>query len=155
MFEGDPPTGGKVPREAPRQYAVERFVEIVWRAVASPEDPNTLEMLAVLGGMSRSPLKTLCKTLGIPPRDARDFTRLFRVFVITSGDTNEFHNLLQIAEPNTMVKIFARAGLEYPEMLSPVEFLDRQCLVRNEQVVKALKVLLEKQLATDRPPDAA
>jgi len=134
--------------QPPRQYAVERFVDIVWRAVGSAEDPNTLELLAILGGTSRSPLKTLCKTLGIAPRDARDFARLFRVFVITSGDTNDFHNLLQIAEPHTMRKFFSRAGLDYPAMLSPLEFLERQRLVRNEQVVKALKSLVEKQLVT-------
>jgi hypothetical protein len=148
MFKNAQTAGYTLPREGPRQYAVERFIDIVWRAVASREDPNTLDLLAVIGGTSRSPLKTLSKTLGILPRDARDFTRLFRVFAIAFGDTNEFHNLLNIAEPDTMAKLFRRAGLTYPTMLSPFEFLDRQRLVHNEHVLKALKELVEKQPGT-------
>jgi hypothetical protein len=155
MSEGDRIAHSEPSHDALRLYAVERFVEIVWRGVTCLEDPKTLDLLAVVGGTSRSPLKTLCNTLGIQPRNARDFTRLFRVSVVTTGDHNDLHNLLQIAEQGTMAKLFARAGLEYPTMPPPLEFLERQCLVRNQHVVNALtRLVLERLDAQGRPEES-
>ena len=132
-----------------RQYATERFVEIVSRSVSSPEDPKTIGKLARLGGTTRSPFATLCKSLGIVPHDARDFTRLFRAFVLTGGTVDEPHNIFSISEPKTVEMLFQRAGLRYPVTLSPSEFLDRQRLVRDPRILAELRkfaqALLESQ----------
>jgi len=127
-----------------RRYATERFVEIVRRSVQSPEDPRTLRLWAHISGTSRSPLSTLCKTLGISPRGARDFTRLFRALVMARGNPNELFEVLNISEPTTLDELFARAGLETSTTLTPLEFLERQCLVRNEHVLSALKRELQE-----------
>jgi hypothetical protein len=147
MSKGDRAASLKSPHHAPRLYAVERFVEIVWRGAMSPEDPRTLELLAAVVGTSRSRLKMLCNTLGIAPRDARDLARLFRASVLATGDRNDLHNHLQVVEQVTMAKLFERAGLEYPTMPSPLQFLELQRLVRNEHVVNALTRLVQEQLA--------
>jgi hypothetical protein len=129
-----------------RRYATERFIEIVWRGVQSDEDPRTLGLWAQISGTTRSPLSTLCRTLGLTPRSARDFTRLFRAIVRTSGNLTELHDMFDISEPTTLEELFTRAGLEYSVTLSPLEFLDRQRLVRNEHVLAALKRVVQVPL---------
>jgi hypothetical protein len=143
-YVGTHPTS-EAPSPTHRRYATERFVEIVWRGVQSPEDPRTIRQWAHISGTSRSPLSTLCKMLGISPRGARDFTRLFRALVRAGGNPNELHELLNVSEPATLTELFARAGLESPATLAPLEFLDRQRLVRNEHVLNALKLILQKE----------
>lgn len=127
-----------------RRYATERFVEIVWRGVHSAEDPRTIPLWAQISGTSRSPLSTLCKMLGVSPRGARDFTRLFRALVMAGGDAKELHEILNVSAPTTLDELFARAGLESSDTLTPLEFLERQRLVRNEHVLDALKRALER-----------
>jgi hypothetical protein len=128
-----------------RRYTTERFVDAVWRGVTCPEDPTTIGLWAHHVGTTRSPLSTLCRLLGIPARDARNFTRLFRAFVMIGGKPNELHDVLNVNEPKTLEGLFARAGLEYPSTLTPFEFLDHQRLVRNEHVLDALKRLLQER----------
>jgi hypothetical protein len=127
------------PPSAHRRYATERWVEAVCRGARSLEDPKTLDIWARLAGTSRSALSTLCRALGIPPRGARDFTRLLRVFIVTGGDPAELHDVLDIAERQTAVRLFERAGLPYHARISPLDFLDRQHLVRNTHALDSLK----------------
>jgi hypothetical protein len=134
-----------------RRYATERFVEIVWRTVQSPEDPRTIRLWAQISGTSRSPLSTLCKMLGVTPRGARDFTRLFRALVMAGGNTEEFHEVLNVSEPTTLDELLARAGLEPSVTLTPLEFLERQRLVRNEHVLNALRRALEQMAPAPEP----
>lgn len=149
MSEAAAPHCTSSPNMAPRRYATERFIETVWRGVQSPEDPKTIGLWARISGTTRSPLSTLCKTLDILPRSARDFTRLFRAFVMTGGNPTELHEVLDISEPTTLEELFTRAGLEYPITLTPAEFLDRQRLIRNEFVLTALKRVLQEPAERD------
>jgi AraC-like DNA-binding protein len=134
-----------------RRYATERFVEIVWRGVHSAEDPRTIPLWAQISGTSRSPLSTLCTMLGVSPRGARDFTRLFRALVMAGGDAKELHEILNVSAPTTLDELFARAGLEPSVTLTPLEFLERQRLVRNEHVLDALKRALERTAPAAEP----
>jgi hypothetical protein len=133
---------------SPRRYATERFVEIVWRGVQSAEDPRTIRLWAHVSGTSRSPLSTLCRMLGISPRGARDFTRLFRALVIAHGiahgHSSALHDVLDEDESATLLELFDRAGVECSPTLTPLEFLERQQLVRNVDVVNALKLVLQR-----------
>jgi hypothetical protein len=138
------------PNGTHRRYATERFIEVVWRGVQSDQDPRTLDLWAHISGTTRSPLSKLCKAIGISPRSARDFTRLFRAFLRTRGDATELHDVFDISEPTTLHELFTRAGLEYSVNLTPLEFLDRQHLVRNEYVLIALKQGLQEPLEPDR-----
>jgi hypothetical protein len=133
-----------------RRYATERWVEAVCRGARSPEDPKTLESWARLAGTSRSALSSLCRAVDIPPRRARDFTRLLRAFIMTGGDPAELHDVLDIAERQTAVRLFERAGLQYRAMISPLDFLNRQHLVRNIHALDTLKQRLQ-QLIIDSP----
>ena len=129
----------EVQQRAYTRHATERWVDAVSRGVASAEDPKTLGRWASEVGISRSALITVCKGIGISPRDSRDFMRLLRTFVLTGGKVSERYDVLDIAEPETASKLFQRAGLPHAVAMSPLEFLDRQCLVRNQHALHTLK----------------
>lgn len=149
MSDAGPKSWQKTP-PVHRQYATERFVEIVIRGVSSPEDPKTIELLSRRVGMTRSPFAILCKTLGIAPQDARDFTRLLRAFVLTRGTIEHPHDVFSISEPKTVKMLFQRAGLAYPVTLSPVEFLDRQGLVRDPRILAELRKFVQSLLESQQ-----
>jgi hypothetical protein len=130
--------------EVHRRYASERLLEAIRRGANSPEDPKSLEMWARAAGTSRSALGTLCRAVGVSARDARDFTRLYRVFLLVDGNPAELHDVLDIAEPQTVARLFKRAGLPYPTTLSALEFLDHQQLLRNTHVLNALKSAVQQ-----------
>jgi hypothetical protein len=127
------------PHDTHKRYATERWVEVVCRVARSHEDPKTLEVWARLAGTSRSALTTLCRAAGIAPRPARDFTRLLRACIVTGGNPAELHDVLDIVERQTAVRLFQRAGLQSDVPLSPLDFLDRQRLVRNVHALDTLR----------------
>jgi ActR/RegA family two-component response regulator len=104
----------------------ERWAMLVLRARASSSDLRTLSAWARAVHLSRSALSDCCRLVHVSPRDARDFTRLFRA-IHYMGDLWQPEAVMDFADSRTFRKFLERAGLAHITRVPTVEdFLTSQ-----------------------------
>jgi len=131
-------TGGSTPEA----YAAARWARAVSEILVSPGDPRTIGAWGRLIGASSGALRTWCRTAGMSPRRSLVFGRLLRVVCLSGGTHDKLENLLDIVDRRTVVGLLKLAGLcEVPDRID--DYLDRQVLVRDTDMLSALKRRLE------------
>lgn len=92
-------------------YAADRWAVVVMAGARAATDPSTLSKWAVCVGKSISSLATCCRAAKLSPRRSLELARLLRALAMTGGTTHELMNVLDVAEPRTLMRLIGRAGL--------------------------------------------
>jgi hypothetical protein len=126
-------------------YAAERWARAVVAGVDASTDPKTLTAWAERAARSVSSLATSCRVASVSPRRSLELMRLLRALYLTAGRTHELLDVLDIADPRTVRRLFDRAGLPHGKsdcVLPPKTFVMQQRLVTDPKAVAALLRLL-------------
>src|SRR5687768_4361149 len=123
----------------------ERLAFMIVRGIFSNEDVRTVEIWSRAVGLSSGSLRELCAVVGIPPRDARDLTRLLRAISFASSVGCRWHAALNVADRRTLERLSARAGLPLNgtgTVPTVVEFVRSQRFVPANELTRSLLRLL-------------
>jgi len=125
-------------------HAAMRWARAVVPIITSPSDVRTIGEWGRLIAAAPGTVRNWCHTADIRTRRSLVFGRLLRVAALSDGGKNRPEDLLDVVDRRTLLGLFRLAGLRNLQDVPPDvwSFLDRQCLVRNEEVLKAVKTLL-------------
>jgi CheY-like chemotaxis protein len=125
------------------QSAAERWARLVARACCADHDLRTLRDWGVFVGVGYSSLTEACRLVGVRPHEARDFVRILRGLVVSSGRTRHLELMLDINDSRTLRTLLRRAGLDddVAQIPSVRDFVQRQKFIdtRNEVLEQLLK----------------
>ena len=147
----DTPSAPAPPSEAAEAHAAARWAHAVVRIVDSRYDPKTVNAWGRGIGASSGAIRNWCSTAGIKPRRSLLFGRFLRVIALGDGGRRKMkiENLLDVVDRRTLAGILRTAGFPDPCTFPHdcVEFIDRQELVRDPDVLAELKRALQQRRA--------
>lgn len=133
------------PPHQPRSTA-ERWAQHVLRGCEADGDLRTLEDWATSTGVSYSSLREVCLLVGVPPHDARDFTRVLAAILKAAEVGCRVDVLLNVSDRRTLRMLLARAALAWDacgDSVSVERFLDRQRFIpQDNEGLRVLRRLL-------------
>jgi DNA-binding response OmpR family regulator len=128
--------------------ATEHWVAMVLKALEAERDIATADHWAHHAGISRSRLRDLCALVGIPGKDALDFTRVLRAVVLTRRHACRIELLLEAGDPRTLERLLDRGGLALdlpPGAVSADLFLRGQKFIpADHEVLRVLRTALTR-----------
>lgn len=137
-----PPLG---PRLKQARSAAERWARFVLLACDAEEDLPTIRDWAWCIAVGYGTLRESCDMVGVLGHDARDFMRILRVLVRTSGNLDRPEAHLKFSDQRTVDALLTRSGLseDRSRKLSLEEFLVGQRFISLDgPAIKAIRVLL-------------
>ena len=111
----------------------EKWAWLVLRACDTEHDLKTLGEWASLVGTSYSSLTAICRLVGVSPHDSRDFARVLRALIHSSGRLENLGLVLLVSDERTLDHILQRASFDRRRLTGTVslhEFLDQQRFVQ-------------------------
>lgn len=119
-------------------HAVQRWADLVLRAVPLKEDPRTLREWGHAIGVSEGALRNWCRTARISARRSLTFARMLRAVVQHNQHARIApEDLLNVVDRRTIAKLLAQSSDSRTALpATPREFLEQQRIVDNEFAVK-------------------
>ena len=129
-------------------HAAMRWARSVVPIVTSPTDIRTIPEWGRLIAAAPGTVRNWCHTAGIRTRRSLIFGRLLRVVALSDGGRHRPEDLLDVVDRRTLVSLFRLTGLRNLEDIPTdvSDFIDRQCLIKNEEALKAVRALLPRYL---------
>ena len=129
--------------------AVDRWAELMLRAVRATYDPRTLEDWAELGCMARGTLEKQCQAARVAPKASLDLARVLRA-VSQAHRTGGAPDMFLNANPRTVQRLLGAAGLTSAAHASgpvptPLKLLDVQQILSSIVALDALRYGLAPQ----------
>jgi ActR/RegA family two-component response regulator len=124
-------------------HSLERWANLVVRAVGLPDDPKTLQLWGRSIGVSQGALRNWCHTAGLSARKSLLFARGLRAVIKHQETGYTPENLLNVVDRRTLTKLLLAAGgtpSNLPEAVG--EFLDRQRLIDNHDALAQVRARL-------------
>jgi hypothetical protein len=144
-------TVSSIPQIAHPTSTAERWASYVLGVCKSDKDPRTLGIWAHEVAVSYTTLCESCRLIEVPPRSARDFSRVLRLMFMPSFEPRTLASFLDVSDRRTLDAILHKAGFgqsaAFSGPVSVVCFLDNQEFVARENAgLKIIRNILEPYL---------
>lgn len=138
-------------------HAAARWARALVPIVDSPRDPRTVTGWAQLIVVSPGALRNWCRTAGMSPRRSLVFARLLRVVFLSQRSQQKPENLLDVVDLRTLSGLLKLCGLRVEDELpcDVDKFLARQALVRDSDLLRQIKLSLERRQSRGAPESTA
>jgi CheY-like chemotaxis protein len=121
-------------------HSVTRWAQVVAMMTTSPSDLTTLPDWGKFVGVSVGALRSRCYTARLSPKTSLQFARLLRAVLAQRRTGLAAHDLLNIVDSRTLVKLIARGGGQGVSLPTSFdEFVSRQRLIDRPAAIDALR----------------
>jgi DNA-binding response OmpR family regulator len=124
---------------SPEAHSIERWADVVIRAVQCHRDPKTLQAWARSIGVSFGALRMWCRIAGVKPKQSLNFARLLRAVILHSQRGTRFEDSLDVVDQRTLKKLLTCANVETFDTMTVETFLGRQGFVSSDSLMKVIR----------------
>ena len=116
----------------------------VTRIATQPTDVRTVKEWCRVVGVSATSLRVQCDLAGLRAKDALDFGRVLRAVLLSAEHGRRVADFLDVHDNRTLRTLFLKGGIKEHQGTGPQDFLDRQALLTNPDVVSLVVTALDR-----------
>jgi hypothetical protein len=124
-------------------HAAQSFAPLVVRIRTCPYDPRTVSLWARHCAVSAGALRSRCRAVGVPPKDALTFGRMLRAIRLSHEIGWDIYNTLDVVDHRTLLRLersLGRAVVSRPMTVDA--FVSEQRVINTSPLLKEITLLL-------------